>query len=94
MDTYRKEIRGTIVFFVLYLLTCHTAVWSLMFGTDNSVRILGFPAHYFIAIALGWFGVLAISICWTVWADRLEQEIVNSPVEQNASSSTRTETAK
>ena len=78
MNAYRKEIRGTVFFFILYLLTCHTAIWSILFGTDNSVRVLGFPLHYFIAIVLGWFGVLAISIWWNVWADRLEREIAGS----------------
>jgi hypothetical protein len=81
LDTYRKEIVGTIFFFVLYLLMCHTAIWSIFFGTDSDVRILGFPVHYFVGIVLGWFGVLAVSIWWNVWADRLEREIGNSSVE-------------
>ncbi len=81
METYRKEIRGTILFFVLYLLMCHTAVWSIFFGTSNDVRVLGFPAHYLAGIIFGWFGVLAVSIWWNVWADRLEQEITTSAVD-------------
>lgn len=65
-------------FFILYLLICHTAVWALIFGIDTEIRILGFPAHYFIAIVLGWFGVLAVSVWWNIWADRLEAEIQGS----------------
>jgi hypothetical protein len=75
MDLYRREIKGTIFFFLLYLLVCHTGVWSLAIGTNNDVRVLGFPIHYFVAIILGWFGVLAVSIWWNIWADRLEAEI-------------------
>jgi len=81
LETYRKEIRGTIFFFVLYLLMCHTAVWSIFFGTSNDVRVLGFPAHYFVGIILGWFGVLAVSVWWNVWADNLEREITGSAAE-------------
>ena len=78
MNAYRREITGTIFFFVVYVLVCHTAVWSLIFGIDTDSRILGFPVHYFTAIILGWFGVLAISIWWNIWADRLEVEITTS----------------
>ncbi|MBI4275467.1 MAG: hypothetical protein HY659_12285, partial [Rhizobiales bacterium] len=53
MDIYKKEIFYTLFFFVLYLLVTHTAVWALLFGTNNSIRVLGFPVHYFIAIILG-----------------------------------------
>ncbi len=75
MDAYRKEIISTLGFFVLYLLAAHTAPWALLLGTDNSVRILGFPLHYFAAVFLGWLGVLAVSIWWNRYADALEDEI-------------------
>lgn len=78
MDTYRKEARLTVGFFVLYLLAAHTAPWALIFGTNNSVRILGFPLHYFMAVFLGWFGVLAVSIWWNIAADKLDEEIAAS----------------
>jgi len=84
MSAYRREITGTIFFFIVYVLVCHTAIWSLIFGVNTDARILGFPAHYFIAIIFGWFGVLAVSIWWNIWADRLEAEITTSqpdPVE-------------
>jgi uncharacterized membrane protein len=75
MSAYRKEAFITIGFFVLYLLMAHTAPWVIMQGTDNSVRVLGYPLHYFLAISLGWFGVLAVSIAWNYCADKLEEEI-------------------
>lgn len=78
MDAYRKEARLTIGFFILYLLAAHTAPWALIFGTNNAVRILGFPLHYFMAVFLGWFGVLAVSIWWNIAADRLDEEIAAS----------------
>ncbi|MBX9588074.1 MAG: hypothetical protein K2X43_02135 [Hyphomonadaceae bacterium] len=81
MDTYRKEIVHTLLFFFLYLLVSHTAVWALVFGIDNGNRVLGFPLHYFAAIALAWFGVVGVAIWWNVWADRLDAEITSSQQE-------------
>lgn len=65
----------TIGFFVAYLLMAHTAPWVIVFGVENSVRVFGYPLHYFMAVVLGWFGVLAVSIAWNHYADRLEEEI-------------------
>ncbi len=78
MDTYRKEAVVTVGFFVLYLLAAHTAPWALILGIDNSNRVLGFPVHYFLAVFLGWFGVLAVSIWWNIVADKLDDEITAS----------------
>lgn len=83
MDIYKKEIFYTLFFFVLYLLVTHTAVWALLFGTNNSIRVLGFPVHYFIAIILGWFGVIGVSIWWNVATEALDEEIENSSNPKN-----------
>lgn len=76
MNAYKKEAWMTVGFLIAYLLMAHTAPWALILGVDNSVRLLGFPLHYFLAIVLGWFGVLAVSIAWNRMADRLEEEIL------------------
>lgn len=76
MSAYKKEAVLTIGFFVAYVLMAHTAPWAIILGVDNSVRVLGFPLHYFMAVVLGWFGVLAVSIAWNHWADKLEEEIL------------------
>lgn len=76
MSPYKKEAVMTIGFSVAYLLMAHTAPWALILGVDNSIRMLGFPLHYFLAVVLGWFGVLAVSVVWNRMADRLEEEIL------------------
>jgi uncharacterized membrane protein len=76
MSAYRKEAVLTIGFFVAYLLMAHTAPWAIILGIDNSIRVFGFPLHYFMAVLLGWFGVLAVSIAWNHYADKLEEEIL------------------
>lgn len=87
MDPYKKEIKGTIFFFIVYLLICHTGAWALIYGINTDIRILGFPAHYFVAVVLGWFGVLAVSVWWNIWADRLEVEIRGSDSDNAGTSS-------
>lgn len=75
LDTYKKELRSTIGFGIVYVLLGHTGLWAIMLGTDNSIRVLGLPIHYFIAIMLGSLGVLVWSIIWCRYANRLEDEI-------------------
>ncbi len=75
MDAYKKELRSTIGFGIAYVLMGHTGLWFLIFGIDNSSRILGLPTHYFIALILGSLGVLIVSIIWCGYANRLEDEI-------------------
>ncbi len=76
MSAYRKEAVLTIGFFIAYVLMAHTAPWALILGIDNSIRVLGFPLHYLLAVVLGWFGVLAVSIVWNYHADKLEEEML------------------
>lgn len=75
MSVYKKEIRSTIGFGVVYLLLAHTGLFAIYFGVDNDSRILGFPIHYFVAILLGTLGVLIWSIIWTSYANNLENQL-------------------
>ena len=75
LSAYKKEMRSTIGFGLAYILLGHTGLWFIVFGTDNSIRVLGLPIHYFIAIILGSVGVLIVSIIWCRYANRLEDEI-------------------
>lgn len=75
MSAYKKEAYMTVGFFIAYVLMAHTGPWAIILGVDNSVRVLGYPLHYFIALVLGWFGVLGVSIVWNRMADKLEEEI-------------------
>lgn len=75
MSAYQKEIRSTVGFGIVYVLLGHTGLWAVMLGTDNSIRILGLPIHYFIAITLGSLGVFLWSMVWCRYANQLEDEI-------------------
>jgi len=75
MKAYKKEMRSTIAFGVIYVLLAHTGMFTVLIGGNNDIRLLGFPIHYFIAIVLGSFGVLLVSIIWSKYANRLEDKI-------------------
>lgn len=85
MSAYKKEMRSTIGFGLAYVLLGHTGLWFVAIGTDNSLRVLGLPIHYVIAIILGSLGVLIVSIFWCRHANQLEDEIDA----ENAAVSTR-----
>jgi hypothetical protein len=89
VSAYQKELRSTVGFGIVYVLLGHTGLWAIALGTDNSIRILGLPIHYFIAITLGSFGVLFWSLIWCRYANRLEDEIEA----ENAAYAKRAETA-
>ena len=75
MTAYIKEVRSTMGFGIVYVLLGHTGLWAVLLGTNNSIRVLGLPVHYFVAITLGSIGVLIWSIIWCRYANRLEDEI-------------------
>ena len=75
MGAYKKEMKSTIGFGVMYVLLGHTGLFALILGTNNDVRVFGLPIHYVIAIVLGSLGVFILSIFWTRYANNLEDEI-------------------
>jgi putative solute:sodium symporter small subunit len=72
---YRKECKGTVIFFLLFLVMGHTGLWFAPFAKDLNIYVLGFPLHYFVAIFLGWIGLLVVSLFYVKWADRVDEEI-------------------
>lgn len=86
MKAYDKEIKSTIWFAVIYVVLGHTGLFAILIGTNNDTRILGFPAHYFIALILGSVGILIVSVFWASFANKLEDEIEaeNSALQEDA----------
>lgn len=82
MRIYHKERLHTVLFLLLYLAMCHTAVWAFLFGIDNSVRILGLPLHFFLIVVCGWLGLTGVAFWWSRAAEKLEQEITGSAFEE------------
>ena len=75
MEAYKKELKSTIGFGIVYVLLGHTGLWAILIGTNNDIRLFGLPIHYVIAIILGSVGVFIVSLFWTRYANKLEDEI-------------------
>lgn len=75
MTTPRKEVFVTLLFFVLFLVAGHLGIWFVLFPVEAGTRLLGFPAHYTIALLVGWPGLLVLVAVWARVANRLDDEI-------------------
>jgi len=75
VSAYKKELKSTMIFGIVYVLLGHTGLWAILIGTNNDIRLLGLPIHYFLAIIIGSLGILIWSIIWCGYANRLEDEI-------------------
>lgn len=75
MDTYKKELVLTVVFFVLLVLAGHLGSWFVIFPVDPATRLFGYPAHYALALIVGWPGILLLVALYAHFANRLDHEI-------------------
>lgn len=83
---YKREIKVTVICFILLALTGGMLSSFFIIGKDLFFAgeapaffarryILGFPDHYFWLVVLSWFGATAIGIVWTLYMDKMEKEI-------------------
>lgn len=83
---YKMETRVTVICFILLVLTGGMLSSFFVLGKDLFFTgeapafvarsyILGFPAHYFWLIVLGWLGATLIGVVWTLYMDKMEEKI-------------------
>jgi hypothetical protein len=72
---YKKEIRITIIFSVLLLLTGHSASIFILFPGLQQGTLWGFPIQYIIPILLGWFGIAAVCLAMTLVCNKFDDEM-------------------
>ena len=72
---YRKEVRITVGFALLLLLTGHTATFFVIFPGLQIGTIWGFPTHYLVPILVGWFGVLLVCVVMAIVCNRFDDEL-------------------
>ncbi len=82
---YKKEVRLTILFTVLFLLMGHSASIFVLFPQLQSTNYNGFPLQYIIPIFLGWFGIAFVSFVMAVvcnkFDDEMEEYLNNTSIE-------------
>ena len=72
---YKKEIRITLIFSALLLLTGHYASIFVLFPGLQQGTLWGFPTEYIIPILLGWFGIALVCLVMTVVCNRFDDEM-------------------
>lgn len=73
--TRRSQIAITLAFLGLFLGAGHLGIWFVLFPPDPGARLLGFPAHYALALLAGWPVLLALAALYAVVANRLDDRI-------------------
>ena len=72
---YKKEIRITLIFSALLLLTGHSASIFVLFPGLQQGTLWGFPTQYIVPILLGWFGIAAVCLVMTLVCNKFDDEM-------------------
>jgi hypothetical protein len=72
---YKKEIRITLIFSALLLLTGHSASIFVLFPALQQGTLWGFPIQYIIPILLGWFGIALVCLVMTLVCNKFDDEM-------------------
>ena len=72
---YKKEIRITLIFSVLLMLTGHSASIFVLFPGLQQGTLWGFPIQYIVPILLGWFGIAAVCLVMTLVCNKFDDEM-------------------
>jgi hypothetical protein len=72
---YKKEIRITLIFSALLMLTGHSASIFVLFPGLQQGTLWGFPTQYIIPILLGWFGIAAVCLAMTLVCNKFDDEM-------------------
>jgi hypothetical protein len=72
---YKKEIRITLIFSALLLLTGHSASIFVLFPGLQQGTLWGFPIQYIVPILLGWFGIALVCLVMTLVCNKFDDEM-------------------
>lgn len=72
---YRKEIRITIIFSVLFMLFGHSASIFVLFPGLQKGTFWGFPTQYIVPVLMGWFGLAIVSLVMTLVCNKFDDEM-------------------
>jgi hypothetical protein len=72
---YKKEIRITLIFSALLMLTGHSASIFVLFPGLQQGTLWGFPTQYIVPILLGWFGIALVCLVMTLVCNKFDDEM-------------------
>ena len=74
-DAYRKQCRFALLSFLVVLFLTHLAPVFYFIPQLTALYILGFPAHYFITLVVGWIGTMVFYWFYIQISEKIDQEI-------------------
>lgn len=74
-SAYKKEIRYTLIFSALLLMSGHLGLIFVAFPSLQGHMIFGFPSQYIIPVLMGWIGLMAITSIQAKLTNQLDDEI-------------------
>lgn len=74
-SAYKKEIRYTLIFSALLLMSGHLGLLFVAFPGLQGHMIFGFPSQYIIPVVMGWLGLMAIVAVQAKLTNDLDDEI-------------------
>lgn len=74
-STYKKEVRYTLIFSALLLMSGHLGLVFVAFPGLQGHMIFGFPSQYIIPVVMGWLGLMIIVAVQAKLTNDLDDEI-------------------
>ncbi len=72
---YKKECWLTLVAFVLAAFLTHIYPIYFLFPAITRFEVLGYPAHYFLTMFLGWLVLMPLYYLYMVLSEKIDREI-------------------
>ena len=74
-SAYKKEVRYTLIFSALLLMSGHLGLLFVAFPGLQGHMIFGFPSQYIIPVVMGWLGLMVIVAVQAKLTNDLDDEI-------------------
>jgi len=72
---YKKECWVTLIAFVLMTLLTHIYPMYFLFPGLTEFTIIGFPAHYFLTMVIGWLVLMPVYWIYINISEKIDDEI-------------------
>jgi putative solute:sodium symporter small subunit len=72
---YKKECYSTLIAFAVVTLLTHVFPMYFLFPGLIQMSILGFPAHYFLTLVLGWIVLMPFYWIYIQISEKIDREI-------------------
>ena len=84
---YKKECMLTLFAFLLAAFLTHLFPLYFIFPELTQMEMLGFPAHYFLTLFIGWVVMIPLYWGYMTWSERVDLEIKNSDQDKSQNKS-------